>query len=123
MEDLNERLASILNDPKSMERVRQMAESLLGDEPQNREEPKTDLSALSSLFSGGENMPDPQTLGKIMSIMGRLNSKNDDCRTALLTALKPNLSEERRKKVDTAIKILKFIELLPLLKESGILNL
>ena len=123
MEDLNERLAAILGDPKSMERVRQMAESLLGDESPKAEQPNNDLSTLSSLFSGSENMPDPATLQKVMGIIGRLNSKNDDCRTALLTALKPNLSEERRKKVDTAIKILKFIELLPLLKESGILNL
>ena len=122
MEDLNEKLASILNDPKSMERVRQMAESLLGDEPPKETPPQSDISPLTSLL-GGADMPDPQTLGKIMSIMGKLNSKTDDCRTALLTALKPNLSEERRKKVDTAIKILKFIEILPLLKESGILNL
>ena len=99
-----------------------MAESLLGEEPQKQEPPQSEFSSLTSLL-GGADMPDPQTLGKIMSIMGRLNSKNDDCRTALLTALKPNLSEERRKKVDTAIKILKFIEILPLLKESGILNL
>ena len=122
MEDLNEKLASILNDPQSMERVRQMAESLLGDEPQKAEPPKNDLSALSGFFSGGD-MPDTESLKKIMGIMSRLNSKNNDCRTALLMALKPNLSEERRKKVDTAIKILKFIELLPYLKESGILNL
>ena len=122
MEDLNEKLASILNDPKSMERVRQMAERLLGDEPPKETPPQSDISPLTSLL-GGADMPDPQTLGKIMSIMGKINSKKDDCRTALLTALKPNLSEERRKKVDTAIKILKFIEILPLLKESGILNL
>ena len=123
MEDLNERLASILNDPQSMERVRQMAEQLLGDEPQKSAPSSPDLSALSSLFSGNDSTIDPIMLQRVMGIMGKLNSKSDDCRTALLTALKPNLSEERRKKVDTAIKILKFIELLPLLKESGILNL
>ena len=123
MEDLNEKLASILNDPQSMERVRKMAESLLGDEAPVAEPSKPDLSSLSGFFSSEGAMPDAQTLSKIMSVMGKLNSKSDDCRTALLTALKPNLSEERRKKVDTAIKILKFIELLPLLKESGILNL
>ena len=34
--------------------------------------------------------------------------------------LKPLLREENRGKVDTAMRLLKLIELLPLLKESGI---
>ena len=33
---------------------------------------------------------------------------------------KPNLSKERQLKVDSAIKILKLIELAPLLKDAGI---
>ena len=43
MDDISEKLAGILNDPESMERVRRMAEGLLGAE--NSEE-KTNALAL-----------------------------------------------------------------------------
>ncbi len=111
MDDLNQKLAQILNDPESMNRVKEMAESILSqnDKPQEEE---------SSVFG----IPDGQELMNIMSIVSKLNQKNDDARTNLLAALKPHLSEPKREKVDTAIKILRLLDLLPALKESGILG-
>jgi len=61
-------------------------------------------------------------LKALMSIMGRLKSGNDDSRTRLLLSLKPHLSEPKREKVDTAVKILKIIDMLPLLRETGLLD-
>lgn len=110
MDDLNQKLSQILNDPESMNRVRQMAESILSDK---EEEPQDD-SVFSSF--GGEE------LGNIMSIVSKLNNQQNDARTNLLLALKPHLSEEKQEKVDTAIKILRLLELLPILKESGVLG-
>lgn len=95
-----------------MNRVREMAESILSDNAK-KDEPE-DPSFLGNL--------DGAELGNIMSIVSKLNQKNDDPRTALLAALKPHLSERKREKVDTAIKILRLLELLPLLKESGVLG-
>jgi hypothetical protein len=112
MDDLNQKLTEILNDPESMNRVREMAESILSDNAK-KDEPE-DPSFLGNL--------DGAELGNIMSIVSKLNQKNDDPRTALLAALKPHLSERKREKVDTAIKILRLLELLPLLKESGVLG-
>ena len=112
MDELNQKLTEILNDPESMNRVREMAESLLSDNT------KKDEPTEQSLFG---NLDGAQ-LGNIMSIVSKLNQKNDDARTNLLMALKPHLSEHKREKVDTAIKILRLLELLPLLKESGILG-
>jgi hypothetical protein len=112
MDDISQKLAGILNDPESMERVRKMAESILGEE---EESPPQDNS-----FFDGIN---PQELNTIMSLIGKFNSSVNDPRANLLNALKPHLSEPRREKVDTAIKLLKIIELFPLLKESGILRL
>ena len=43
----------------------------------------------------------------------------DDDNTRLLIALKPHLSDERRKKVDKAISLLKIVKFLPILKENG----
>ena len=111
MDDLSKKLSEILNDPESMNRVREMAESILS-EKQEPEPPKNDLSALADI---GE-------ISQIMGLVSRLQSQNDDPRAALLSALKPHLSEAKREKVDTAIKILRLLDLLPLIKESGILG-
>lgn len=111
MEDLSEKLSEILNDEESMKKVRSLAENLLSKESEESKE-SGDLLGI-----------DPAEINQIISILGRLKNKGDNKRTALLLALKPNLSEEKQKKVDTAIKLLKLIEILPYLKESGILNL
>lgn len=111
MDDLNQKLAQILNDPESMNRVKEMAESILSQN-EKQEQPE------DSVFG----IPDSAELGNIMSIVSKLNQKNDDARTNLLAALKPHLSEPKREKVDTAIKILRLLDLLPALKESGILG-
>ncbi|MBE6777443.1 MAG: hypothetical protein E7542_04960 [Ruminococcaceae bacterium] len=110
MDDLNQKLSQILNDPESMNRVRQMAESILSD----KEEETTDDSIFGSFGS--------EELGNIMSIVSRLNNQQNDARTSLLLALKPHLSEAKQEKVDTAIKILRLLDLLPILKESGVLG-
>ncbi len=114
MDDLSARLSEILNDPESMKQVRLMAEGLLGAE----EKAEPAATALP-LIPDGLDIDIP----KVMSVLSHLNKTTSDPKIALLTALKPNLSEDRQKKVDTAIKLLKMIELLPLLKDSGILNL
>ncbi len=111
MDELNQKLTEILNDPASMNRVREMAESILSD---NAKPEQPDESIFGTL--------NPSELGNIMQIVSKLNRKNDDARTNLLLALKPHLSEQKREKVDTAIKILHLLELLPILKESGVLG-
>ena len=110
MDDLSLKLAQILNDPESMNRVREMAEDILGDKKEP--EPTSDIGNLL-----GDN-----DLMKVMSLVSKLNTQGDDSRTMLLSSLKPHLSEPKREKVDTAIKILRLLELLPLIKESGVLG-
>ncbi len=110
MDDLNRKLAEILNDEESMNKVRSLAENLLSNSENENE--KAENYGLSV-----------NELGTIMGIIGRLKNSKDDKRTALLSALKPNLSKEKQEKVDVAIKLLKLIEILPLLKESGILSI
>lgn len=120
MEDLNEKLAEILNDPESMNRVRKMAESLLGNQRQE-DTPPPAPPILSNNENGGISGGDE--LRAVMNIMSRLKNEKNDSRTQLLLALKPHLSEPRQAKVDTAVKILRLLDLLPYLKESGVLNL
>lgn len=56
-------------------------------------------------------------LGELFSEMNKT-----DKNTRLLLALKPHLREENREKVDSALKLMKIMSILPLLKDSGILN-
>ncbi|MBQ3817123.1 MAG: hypothetical protein II802_02480 [Clostridia bacterium] len=113
MDELSEKLASILNDEESMNKVRAMAENLLGE----KGEPKEDNGFSPTDAIGADEMQ------MIMKIMSQLKNAGNDARSQLLIALKPHLSEPRREKVDTAVKLLKMIEILPLLRESGILNI
>ena len=83
-----------------------------GDPP-----PAADDSAdFSSFF---ENI-DFDMIMKMGELFSQMNAP--DKNSALLTALKPHLNEEKHHKVDSAMKISRMISLLPLLKESGVLN-
>lgn len=110
MDELSEKLAGLLNDPDTMARVRQMAQGLFSGE---------NAASQSETPAATGAMPSAEELGKIMSVMSKLNSAGNDSRQALLLALKPHLSEPRREKVDNAVKILKLLELLPLIKEMN----
>ncbi len=110
MDDLSEKIAGILNDPDSMEQVKKMAENLFSGETAEGSDNAND-------------MPPIENIGAIMSLVSKLNGSNDNDRTRLLNALKPYLSEKRQAKADNAIKLLKIIELWPLIKESGMFNL
>lgn len=114
MDELSEKLAGLLNDPDTMARVRQMAQGLFSGENE-------DSSATGSAATTPDMgfMPSAEELGKIMSVMSRLNGSGTDSRAQLLLALKPHLSEPRREKVDNALKILRLLEILPLIKEFG----
>ena len=119
MDDLSSKLTELLNDPESMERVRKMAESILGESAAEPAAPAIgngNISDIGDMLSGNE-------LQTIISIISQLKNSSDDSRVQLINALKPHLSEERQKRADTAMKILKLLDLLPLLKERGLLKL
>ena len=109
MDALSEKLSELLSNPEALSNIRNMAENLF-EETKEKEPPKE--SAMGNL-----------DMGKLMMLMNRINSSADDERTNLLKALKPHLSQERRERVEKAIKILKLIDLFPLLKDSGFLNI
>ena len=105
MDDLSARISSILNDPDSMAQIRSMAEGMLGGtEKQKNDAPDIDI-------------------GRLLPMIQKINSKKSDKRCELLMALRPHLSEERQQRVDRAVKILRVIDMLPLLQDSGIFEL
>ncbi|MEG1027489.1 MAG: hypothetical protein RSE07_02265, partial [Oscillospiraceae bacterium] len=70
--------------------------------------------------SSGNLGIDMNTILNLQKVMSTLNT--EDKNADLLMALKPHFSEERQKKVNQAISIMKIIKLLPIIKESGVLN-
>lgn len=112
MEDLAKQLSSLLDSPEGMDKIKALAESLLGgenaDTPEAPASPAADIPALPAA-----------ELETFMKISRVLKSGKDDDRARLLLALRPHLSPERQLKVDKAVKLLKLVEILPLLRESG----
>ncbi len=121
MDDLASKITELLGDPEGMKRISDIASSLMSS--QSNEPPKPEIESKES-FSLSDMQIDPVMMGNMMKMMSVLKNQNqDDDNTRLLIALKPHLSEERRKKVDKAISLLKIVKLLPLLKENGLMSL
>ena len=114
MEDLAAAVQSILNDPQSMAQLQSVMNSLGMNPPQ----------------APAPAPPPVQQKPAAAAPLNLLNTlNNSDPMTAmllraarLLAALRPLLGEARQKKLDEASKILKLLHLLPLLKESGVLQ-
>jgi len=116
VDDLSEKLQSLLTDPESMKNIAQLAammnedhgaaaEPLANEETDSCTEPDDGFD-FSKLLLVGE-------------IMEQLQQQDDD--TRLLLALKPYLSEERSKRVDRAVKLLRLYTIVMSLKEKGLL--
>lgn len=110
MDNINDILSNLSDE--DMENLMAAAESLFSSQ---KEDNGSDGEAAS-----GSAMPDfasllgnAQMISKISSVMGAMNKKDD--RTRLIEALKPLLSEKRRKRADEAMQMMKLFELLPAL--------
>lgn len=109
MDDISEKLSALLSDPDGMERIKSMAQNLLGNKPESQEEPKADGLDID--------------IGALTGILKKMKGTGaNDSRINLLLALKPNLSPEKQARVDSAIKILKLIDFAPILKDMGLFS-
>ncbi len=138
MDDLNAQINQILNDPQSMQMLQNIAQSLgiSGGNPPNQappappqseiSQPNIDIGSLISQLNGSGSQPlstsasalDMNALMQVQRAMSLFNQGSQS--VDLLRALRPLLSINRQKKVDDAIRILQLLQMLPLLKDSGI---
>lgn len=138
MDEISEKITQILNNPDSMEMVKNLAGNLIssGDESGNKSTKQSfdglnNIGDIANLLNGlGEkdnaqnDLPlSPSQISMFLKVVRILKSKKDDDKTRLISALKPHLSEKRQKKADTAIKMMKLIDVLPLLKECGLFDM
>lgn len=128
MDDIASKITELLNDPEGMQKISSMANTLMQSNNVNTNNISDIISAVNTKQNednSADNFSiDPMQMGNIMKMMSLIKQQNtDDDNTRLLLALKPHLSDERKKKVDKALSLLKIAKLLPVLKESGIMNL
>ena len=124
MADLD--IGSILSSLSSedINNLKNVANSILGGE--NSQEPER-KEPTKNKDNGDFKMPDLSSLGlpdmsqfsNLLPLLSALNSRDE--REDFICALKPLLSDERRKKADEAMKFVKLLSIIPLLKEKGIM--
>lgn len=114
MDDMAEKITSLLSDPDGMEKIKGMAEALFGENKPAAPPPQS---------GGGLSLPEGFDPAKLMGVFSALSKSGGDDRTALLLALKPHLAPERRERVDKAVKLLKIASLLPVLRDEGLLDM
>lgn len=128
MSDLTSQINQILSNPEMMEQIKALS-GLFGQSaapqgsggdfsvsessnvPQSKQQSSIDLLGADGL----------QTAMRFMPIITEL--KRDDETTQLLRAIKPFLSPQRQDKLEEAVRILRIIRIVPLLKNQGLMNL
>lgn len=130
MDDLMNKLQSVLNDEQSMAQISELAKMLSGSSNEQNESGSSSngLGELSALLGGSSSPPqsdntggiDAQTMLKLGSVISQA-TKNDD-NINLLLALKPMVNGEKQAKIDRIISIFRLLAAYPALKESGLLG-
>lgn len=91
MDNMEEKLGSILGNPAMMQQIMSMAQSLGQSQP---EPPKQEVPSLPDL--------DPGMISKVMSMAGQTNI--DPNQQQLLKALRPYLTHQRIERLEKAMR-------------------
>lgn len=123
MEDMNDMLGSLLNDPESMQQIKELADMLKSEMPSEEKSTESgqggfDFSSLAGLM-GGQGF-DPNMLTAVSKVLAAMNG--EDKNRALLMALRPHLSGDKQERVDKAVKMLRLYSAANALKDSGLLG-
>ena len=106
MAEFDEKLNSILSDPRAMAQIMQLAQSLSGGQEQQSAPPPPPApsppptASFSSLLGG----MDSGMLLKLLPLIQELGGQDSNARN-LLYALRPYLREERQQKVERALQL------------------
>lgn len=115
-QELSQRIGELLNDPQTMEQIRSLTGMLSGSSAESSPPPEQ-----TPMPASAGAMPDPQMMGTLMRLAPLLQSAGqEDDSTRLLKALRPFMHEERARRIDSAIRLLGLLKMLPLLKSSGL---
>lgn len=106
--------------PDDINNLKAMASSILGSSEETSKEQKEPQQKNSSSFPdlSSLGLPNMSVFENLLPLISALNSHDE--REDFIYALKPLLSDERRKKADEAVKFIKLLSIIPLLKEKGL---
>lgn len=108
LDDMSEKIRSLLSDEESMRQIQELAAMFGGSDTSGQQ---------GNEQSDSENSPPDIDPAAIMKLMSGLSQNDENCE--LLLALRPLLSEEKRPKVDKAVKLLRLFNVYAELKENG----
>ena len=114
MDSMEDKLGSILNDPKMMQQIMSLAQSLgQNTEPQTKQEPSRKQEAPP------QNLPeiDPMMLKSISSMAGQ--GSIDSNQRTLLKALGPYLHQDRIRKLEKAMRAAKMARIASTFMNQG----
>lgn len=116
MEDMTAKIQELLSDKESMKQINELAQMFTSSSENNSAED-------SGADSSGDSLSAlPIDMEKLMMIQNLTKGADGGKGAALLLALKPFLKEERRERVDKAVRILKLLAVGEMMKESGLLG-
>ena len=120
MDDVMDKVSGLLSDEESVQQLSELAKMFMSEAGESSEASADEPASAEESSSDSGGMPDIETILKLTSLAGAFtqSDKNAD----LLLALKPHLGEEKQKRVDRAVKLLKLIAVWNMAKESGLLN-
>lgn len=123
MDDMSQKLMSLMNDPEIMSKIQGLSGLLSqGEQQEQPKQPKQKLPEPPP--KQNEPLLPMDMMGTMMKIMPLINSlKEDDETICLLKALRPFLSESRRRKLDEGIRLMRIMRLLPLLKGTDMFEM
>ncbi len=118
MDDLAQKLQSLLSDPESMRNLSELAGMLQASDTANTAEAEKENNCTST----STQEPPPFDFAKLLAVGQALSSVQQDETTSLILALKPHLSAQRAKRADQAVQMLRLYTAASILQENGMLN-
>ncbi len=101
-------LKNMLSGEEGQQQIQNILEMFQGGETETK---------TPGIATGGINPENLDMMMKVQRAMELMNRKKDNDQTKLLAALRPFLKPERKEKVDSAMKLLKFTGLLEMMRE------
>lgn len=127
MDDIAEKIQSLLSDEESMKQIRELAAMFSsgnmgdGSSPDGGDDSGENFSGAGGTCSESSSDDFPNiNFAAIMQLIGTMSQSDKNC--DLLIALKPHLCVERQVKIDKAVKLLKLYNLFVTARDSGLLN-
>ena len=116
MDDMLGKMGAILSDPESVQQLQELAQMLQQETGGESQEQQASAEKTESGEGGGFDI---NMLLRIQELMGAMQNNDEDAK--LLLALRPHLKDQRQKKLDQAVKLMKLYAVFSAVRENGLL--